>query len=161
MQVNKKHQIALLSIGTRLVECVKAARSLESLYGDVSVTVADARFLKPLDEVLVRELAQQNDILITVEENSMGGFGAHVLHFLSAAGLLDGGAVKVRTMHIPDAWIEAGTQREQYDIAQLNEQHIVAKAAEVLQSLLELRQVLYLPCTAKHFEVSVPSITDT
>lgn len=118
---------------------MKAALTLESLYSDVSVTVADARFLKPLDETLVQALAQQNDILITVEENSKGGFGAHVLHYLSGAGLLDSGALKVRTMHIPDVWIEAGTQKEQYDIAQLNEQHIVAKAAEVLQTLLGLR----------------------
>ena len=125
----------VLSIGTRLHDSVLAARSLEALHGDLGVTVADARFMKPLDEELIAELARSHDVLVTVEEGSKGGFGNHVLHYLSEAGILDGGAAVVRSMVIPDIWIEQGTQKEQYDIAGLDEAHIAAKVASLVQTV--------------------------
>jgi 1-deoxy-D-xylulose-5-phosphate synthase len=133
--VRRQHKVCILSIGTRLMESVIAARELESLHSDVSVTVADARFLKPLDTQLVTRLAMENEALITIEEGSSGGFGAAVLQFVSDEGLLDSGSVKVRTMVIPDIWIEHGPQKDQYDVAKLNHPHIVAKAESLLKDL--------------------------
>ena len=95
--------IALLSLGTRLAECLKAADKLAA-YG-LSATVADARFAKPLDTNLVRRLAQNHEVLLTVEEGAIGGFGAHVLHFAAWDGLLDRG-LKIRTMILPDRFID-------------------------------------------------------
>mmetsp|Transcript_11113 Transcript_11113/g.18192 ORF Transcript_11113/g.18192 Transcript_11113/m.18192 type:complete len:776 (+) Transcript_11113:138-2465(+) len=136
---NKKFNVAVLSIGTRLVEAVQAARAVEAESADISVTVADARFMKPLDERLVEELAKTHDVLLTIEEGSKGGFGAHVLHFMSDAGLLDDGAVKVRSMYIPDIWIEAGSQKEQYDIAQLNAEHITTKISDLVENMRDYK----------------------
>lgn len=81
-------RVAILGYGSIVQTCVKAANSLRA--HDISVTVADARFCKPLDRELVRTLAEQHEILVTVEEGSVGGFGSHVSHFLSLNGLLDG-----------------------------------------------------------------------
>lgn len=116
------------------MESVLAARQLEELYPELSVMVADARFMKPLDESLIKGLVAANDILITIEEGSKGGFGAHVLDFISQSGALDNGALKFRSMYIPDIWIEAGTQKEQYDIAMLNQEHIVGKIESLVES---------------------------
>ena len=85
----KKYRISLLSIGTRLHDSVLAARAFEAAYPDVSVAVADARFLKPLDEEMIQQIARESDIMITVEEGSVGGFGSHVQHFLCNNGFLD------------------------------------------------------------------------
>ena len=80
---------------------------------DLAVTVADARFMKPLDKDLIRSLAIESDVLVTVEEGSVGGFGSHVLQFLTDDGLLDNGTLRVRSMVIPDIWIEQGPQKDQ------------------------------------------------
>lgn len=88
--------------------------------------------MKPLDEALIRELVDDNSILITVEEGSIGGFGDHVLHFLARNGLLDDGNLKVRPMVLPDELFEAATQQEQYDMAKLNHPHIT----ELVNNLL-------------------------
>jgi 1-deoxy-D-xylulose-5-phosphate synthase len=128
-------KVAILSIGTRLLDSVRAARALEERYSDLGVMVADARFMKPLDEELLRTLCKENDVLVTIEEGSKGGFGAHVLHYISEEGLLDHGDVRFRSMYIPDIWIEHGSQKEQYDEAQLNEPHIIAKIESVVESL--------------------------
>lgn len=120
----KKDRVAILSFGTRLHESLIAANEIEEEDDTLGVTVADARFMKPLDIDLVRELADQHSVLITVEEGSIGGFGDHVLHFLALDGALDEGDLKVRPMVIPDKYIEAGTQNEQYDLAGLNSMHI-------------------------------------
>lgn len=112
---------------------------IEQKHGDVSVTVADARFMKPLDEELIRKLAIESDVLLTIEEGSVGGFGSHVLQFLTNEGLLDNGTLKARSMVIPDVWIEAGSQKEQYDIAQLNDVHIVEKVESVVSSMRDYR----------------------
>jgi 1-deoxy-D-xylulose-5-phosphate synthase len=121
--------IAILSFGARLAECLKAAEDL-ALRG-LSTTVADARFAKPLDEDLIRRLAREHEVLITIEEGAVGGFGAHVLHFLARDGLLDNG-LKIRTMTLPDFFIDHDTPVRQYDVAGLNAPHIVQTALAAL-----------------------------
>jgi len=116
--------VAILSFGTRLHEALIAANEVEEQDANLGVTVADARFMKPLDIDLIRQLADENGAIITVEEGSIGGFGDHVLHFLTLDGALDDGNLKVRPMVLPDALFEAGTQHEQYDTAGLNSEHI-------------------------------------
>jgi 1-deoxy-D-xylulose-5-phosphate synthase len=120
----RKDRVAILSIGTRLHEALVAANEVEDADPTLGVTVADARYMKPLDVDLVRQLADEHSVLITVEEGSIGGFGDHVLHFLSLDGLLDDGELKFRPMVIPDTYFEAATQFEQYEQAGLNSQHI-------------------------------------
>ena len=125
--------VALLALGTRLAECLKAAEDLAA-YG-VSVTVADARFAKPLDKNLIRKLAAHHNVLITVEEGSIGGFGAHVLHFLSDEGALDGvgsRALKVRTMTLPDVYLDHDKPEKLYAKAGLDARAITAKVLETL-----------------------------
>jgi 1-deoxy-D-xylulose-5-phosphate synthase len=122
--------VAILSLGTRLLDSVKAAVELEK-HG-VPVTVADARFMKPLDRDLIRQLVTDHDILITIEEGSIGGFGDHVLHFLALEGFLDTGNVKVRPLVLPDRYIEQGSQPQQYDQAGLSASHVVATAMRLL-----------------------------
>ncbi len=121
--------VAILSLGTRLGESLKAAEELAAR--GLSTTVADARFMKPLDESLIRQLAAEHEVLITIEEGSVGGFGSHVLQFLAMDGLLDSG-LKVRPMCLPDIFIEQDSQFNQYDIAGLNARHIVATALTAL-----------------------------
>jgi 1-deoxy-D-xylulose-5-phosphate synthase len=115
--------VALLSLGTRLQECLRAADQLAAF--GFSVSVADARFAKPLDEELVRQLARHHEVLVTVEEGSAGGFGAHVLHFLAHEGLFDRG-LKVRTLTLPDRFIEHDKPQSMYEQAALNAGGIVA-----------------------------------
>ena len=122
-------KIALLSYGTRLQECLKTADQLAAM--GLSTTVADARFAKPLDRALVTRLAQEHEVLITIEEGSVGGFGSFVLQHLSETGALDAG-LKIRTMVLPDIFIDHDTPQKQYDQAELNAQHIVAKALGAL-----------------------------
>jgi len=122
-------KVAILSFGARLAEVLKAAEDLAG-YG-VSATVADARFAKPLDVDLLMQLAANHEVLITIEEGSIGGFGAHVLHFLATQGLLDHGC-KVRPMVLPDKFIEHDGAPKMYDVAGLNAQHIVATALAAL-----------------------------
>jgi len=121
--------IALLSLGGRLGECMKAAQELAS-YG-LSTTVADARFAKPLDIDLINRLVREHEVLITVEEGAIGGFGSHVLHHLAMNGLLDHG-LKIRTMTLPDAFLDHDSPQTQYDKAGLNARHIVAMALSAL-----------------------------
>ena len=120
----RKDRVAVLTLGTRLHEALVAANEVEAQDDTLGVTVADGRFMKPLDVDLVRQLADEHSVLITVEEGSIGGFGDHVLHFLSLDGLLDDGDLKFRPMVIPDAYFETATQHEQYEQAGLNAQHI-------------------------------------
>ena len=81
---------------------------------NIRVTVADARFAKPLDEALIRDLAKHHDMVITIEEGSIGGFGSFVLEFMNRDGLLDDGKTKIRTMHLPDIFIDQNTPTTQY-----------------------------------------------
>jgi len=125
-------RVAILSIGTRLAASVEAARSLEGEDSSIGVTVADARWMKPLDTELISSLAAEHDVLITIEEGSIGGFGDHVLHYLALSGSLDDGNLKVRPMVLPDKYIEAGSQSEQYEEAGLSTRFIEATALKVL-----------------------------
>nr|WP_210258910.1 1-deoxy-D-xylulose-5-phosphate synthase [Rhizobium sp. WYCCWR 11152] len=101
--VKEGTKVALLSFGTRLADCLLAAEDLDA--AGLSTTVADARFAKPLDRDLIRQLARHHEIVITVEEGSIGGFGSHVTHFLASEGLLDNG-LKLRSLVMPDIWME-------------------------------------------------------
>ena len=122
-------KIALLSYGTRLGECLLAAEDLAAK--GLSTTVADARFAKPLDTDLVRRLAREHEVLITVEEGAIGGFGSFVLHELAHAGLLESGA-KVRPMVLPDVFLDQDRPDEQYRRAGLTAADIVAVATQAL-----------------------------
>ncbi len=127
--IQEGNKVALLNLGSRLGECVKAAQELAAR--GLSTTVADARFAKPLDTALIRRLALEHQVLITIEEGSVGGFGSFVLHDLAHAGLLDGG-IKIRPMTLPDRFIEQDTPIRQYDDAALNARHIVSTALRAL-----------------------------
>ena len=127
--VREGTSIALLSFGARLGECMKAAQELGA-YG-LSTTVADARFAKPLDTDLVNRLAREHEVVITIEEGAIGGFGSQVLYHLAMTGLLDGG-LKIRTMVLPDLFLDHDSPQAQYEKAALNARHIVAMALAAL-----------------------------
>ena len=121
--------VAILSYGARLQEALAAAEELDGR--GVAATVADARFAKPLDEELVRRLAREHEVLVTIEEGAIGGFGAQVLHFLAGSGILDGG-LKVRPMVLPDRFIDHDKPELQYAAAGLLARDIVAAALAAL-----------------------------
>merc|ERR1719174_375135 len=131
--------LAILSVGTRLRESLLAAERLEA-WG-ISATVADARWVKPLDEDLVTQLAESHRVLITVEENSIGGFSAQVSHLLHENGAFDGIEKKplvFRSMMIPDRFIEAAEDPSlQYDDAELNASDIMAKIFTALNQITD------------------------
>ena len=116
--------MALLAFGARLQECLKAADHLQSL--GLSTTVADARFAKPLDEDLIRRLVRHHEVLVTIEEGAIGGFGTQVLHFLARADLFEA-SCRIKTMHMPDRFVPHATPKEQYADAGLTEKAIVAE----------------------------------
>jgi 1-deoxy-D-xylulose-5-phosphate synthase len=122
-------KIALLSFGARLGECLKAADELDTL--GLSTTVADARFMKPLDLDMILKLAREHDVLITIEEGSIGGFGTHVLQTLADHGALDRG-LRVRTLVLPDTFIDHDSPAKMYEQAGLDAKGIVAKVFEAL-----------------------------
>ncbi len=123
--------IAILSLGGRLQEALGAADELQAR--GLSTTVADARFAKPLDEDLIRLLAREHEVLITIEEGSIGGFGAHVMQFLAMAGFMDAG-LKIRPMLLPDRFVAHGTPAGMYEDAGLTASHIVDMALSALGS---------------------------
>jgi 1-deoxy-D-xylulose-5-phosphate synthase len=127
--VREGTRIALLSFGTRLAECLKAAEDLAAR--GLSTTVADARFAKPLDTALIGQLARHHEVLITIEEGSVGGFGSFVLQHLSDEGLLDGG-LKVRSMVLPDTYIDHDKPEKMYAAAGLDARGIVGKVLQTL-----------------------------
>jgi 1-deoxy-D-xylulose-5-phosphate synthase len=124
--------VALLNLGARLQECLKAAVELEAQ--GLSTTVADARFLKPLDRELVERLAREHEVLVTVEEGAIGGFASHVLQHLASAGMLDCG-LKIRPMTLPDRFIDHDSPQKQYEEAGLAAKHIAAAALGALGRL--------------------------
>ncbi|HUC60975.1 MAG TPA: 1-deoxy-D-xylulose-5-phosphate synthase [Alphaproteobacteria bacterium] len=128
--VREGSQIAILSYGTRLQEALKAAEEFAAR--GLSATVADARFCKPLDEELVRRLASQHEVLITVEENTIGGFASHVTAALIKGGLLDSGRVKFRPLYMPSVVMDHDKPELQYERAGLDAKHIVATALAAL-----------------------------
>lgn len=121
--------VAILNFGARLSEVEKSAKELAG-YG-LTPTIADARFAKPLDTELVTRLAKEHEVLITIEEGAVGGFGAFVLHYLADSGALDAG-LKIRTMTLPDTFQDQDSPFAMYEAAGLNAKHITAKVLEVL-----------------------------
>ena len=121
--------VAILSLGTRLAESLAAADKLAAF--GLSATVADARFAKPIDADLVRRLATNHEVLITIEEGGIGGFATQVLHFLATSGLLDRG-LKVRPMMLPDVFIDHDKPEKMYQQAGLDSAGIVATALNAL-----------------------------
>ncbi len=128
--VREGHKVAILSLGTRLEEALKAADALEAK--GLSTTVADLRFAKPLDEALIRRLLTSHEVAVTVEEGAVGGLGAHVLTFASDTGLIDAG-LKLRTMRLPDSFQDQDSPQKQYDEAGLNAPQIVDTVLHALR----------------------------
>ncbi len=128
-------RVAILSLGSRLEEAKKAADQLEAK--GLPTTIADMRFAKPLDEELIRKLAATHDVLVTVEEAAIGGLGAHVLTMASDEGLTDpdssSGGLKIRTMRLPDVFLDHDDPMKQYDTARLNAPHIVETVLSALR----------------------------
>ena len=127
--VKEGSKVALLSFGARLQECLIAAEELDAQ--GLSTTVADARFAKPLDEDLIRRLAQEHEVLITIEEGAIGGFGSYVLNLLARENLLDRGA-RVRPMTLPDRFVAHGAPKEQYQDACLHAETIISEVFTAL-----------------------------
>ena len=128
--VREGSKVALLSLGTRLAEALKAADALEAK--GLSTTVADLRFAKPLDTALIDRLMRTHEVVVTVEEAAIGGLGAHVLTHASDEGLLDAG-LKIRTMRLPDLFQDHDDPAKQYDEAGLNAPHIVDTVLKALR----------------------------
>ena len=122
-------QVCLLNLGTRLEECKLAAEYLKQK--GVSTTIVDARFAKPLDEELIIKCAREHEILVSIEEGSIGGFGSHVKNLLSEKGIFDKG-LKFRSMNLPDKFIEQNTPEKMYEIAGLNASQISKKILDIL-----------------------------
>lgn len=120
--VKEGTKVALLSFGTRLADCLLAAEDLDA--SGLSTTVADARFAKPLDHDLIRQLASEHEVLITIEEGAVGGFGSHVAHYLSHEGLLDGG-LKFRPLVMPDIYMDQASPDNMYMQAKLDRAGII------------------------------------
>ncbi|MSO54595.1 MAG: 1-deoxy-D-xylulose-5-phosphate synthase [Rhodospirillales bacterium] len=127
--VREGTKIAILSLGTRLQEALLAADDLAAR--GLSTTVADARFAKPIDQAMIRRLAREHEVLITIEEGSVGGFAAQVFQFLATQGLLDNG-LKIRPMVLPDVFLDHDKPELQYKWAGLTASHIVATALTAL-----------------------------
>ena len=128
--VREGSKVAILSLGTRLAEALKAADQLDAK--GLSTTVADMRFAKPLDTDLIERLMRTHEVVVTIEEGAIGGLGAHVLTFASDQGLTDGG-LKVRTMRLPDMFQDQDDPMKQYDEAGLNAPHIVDTVLKALR----------------------------
>ena len=127
--INNGSKVAILCFGTRLKEVLKASELLRPMGFDI--TVADARFAKPLDHDLIELLCSEHEVLITVEEGAIGGFGSHVLQCVAERGLLDNG-LKFRSMFLPDIFIDQASQSDMYNVAEMNSEHIVSKVLGTL-----------------------------
>jgi len=127
--IQEGKQVCILSIGTRLEECKIAAEELKNK--GINSTIVDARFVKPLDQELILKCAREHEIMITVEEGSIGGFGSHVKNLLSEKGIFDKG-LKFRSMTLPDKFIEQNTPKKMYDAAGLNASQISKKILDIL-----------------------------
>ena len=128
--VRQGHKVAILSLGTRLAEALKAADALDAK--GLSTTVADLRFAKPLDEELIRKLLTSHEVAITIEEGSIGGLGAHVLTFASDTGLIDAG-LKLRTLRLPDRFQDQDKPEKQYAEAGLDADAIIESVLKALR----------------------------
>ena len=135
--IKEGKKLALLNFGARLNETLRAAENLTKK--GVNITVVDARFAKPLDENLIWQLATNHEVLITIEEGSIGGFGSHVNNYLNDKGLLDG-KLKFRTMILPDKFIEQNKPDEMYKEAGLDAKSIETKILETLSSKIIIKK---------------------
>ncbi|KAL3819530.1 hypothetical protein ACJIZ3_005435 [Penstemon smallii] len=140
--IKEGSRVAILGFGTIVQNCLGASDILQEQHG-LSITVADARFCKPLDGDLIRKLAQEHEVLITIEEGSIGGFSSHVSHFLCLNGLLDGN-LKWRAMVLPDRYIDHGAQSDQIDEAGLSPRHIAATVLSLIGEGKDSLQLLNL-----------------
>jgi len=129
--IKEGKKVALINFGTRLEECKKASDKL--LKKGIDCTIVDARFAKPLDEKLIMEAASNHEVFITIEEGSIGGFGSHVMQFLSDRGVFDRG-LKFRSMILPDIFIDQDTPEKMYETAGLDSLSIANKVEETLNS---------------------------
>ncbi len=133
--IKEGKRVAILNFGTRLEECKKASDIL--LKKGIDISILDARFAKPLDEKLIMEAANNHEVLITIEEGSIGGFGSHVMQFLSDRGIFDRG-LKFRSMILPDLFIDQDTPEKMYEKAGLDSLSIANKIQETLNSNIVL-----------------------
>tara|TARA_B100000941_G_scaffold263129_1_gene216320 strand:- start:1071 stop:2990 length:1920 start_codon:yes stop_codon:yes gene_type:complete len=133
--IKEGKKVALINFGTRLEECKKASEKLSSK--GINCTIIDARFAKPLDEKLIIEIATNHEVLITIEEGSIGGFGSHVMQLLSERGVFDTG-LKFRSMILPDIFIDQDTPSKMYEVAGLDSLSIFNKVEETLNSKIVL-----------------------
>jgi len=129
--VQEGTNVCILSLGTRLEECKIAAKELKNK--GISTTIVDARFAKPLDEELIIRCAREHDMMITIEEGSIGGFGSHVANLLAEKGIFDKG-LKFRSLMLPDVFIDQDTPEKMYDVAGLNAKQITEKILDVFFS---------------------------
>tara|TARA_B100000886_G_scaffold72809_1_gene46696 strand:- start:1077 stop:2996 length:1920 start_codon:yes stop_codon:yes gene_type:complete len=129
--IREGKKVALINFGTRLEECKKASEKL--LKKGIDCTIMDARFAKPLDEKLIMEIASNHEVLISIEEGSIGGFGSHVMQFLSDRGIFDRG-LKFRSMILPDIFIDQDIPEKMYETAGLDSSSIANKVEETLNS---------------------------
>jgi len=127
--IQEGKQVCILSLGTRLEECKIAAEALKNK--GITLTIIDARFAKPLDQELILKCAREHEVMITIEEGSIGGFGSHVKNLLAEKGVFDKG-LKFRSMTLPDAFIEQDTSKKMYDIAGLNASQISKKISDIM-----------------------------
>ena len=129
--IKEGKKVAILNFGTRLEECKKASEILSNK--GIDITIIDARFAKPLDEKLIMEAANNHEVLVSIEEGSVGGFGSHVMQFLSDRGVFDKG-LKFRSMILPDLFIDQDTPEKMYEKAGLDSLSIANKIEETLNS---------------------------
>ena len=129
--IQEGKQVCILSLGTRLEECKIAGE--ENKNKGISTSIIDARFAKPLDKELIIRCARNHELMITIEEGSIGGFGSHVKNLLAENGIFDKG-LKFRSMTLPDIFIEQDDPKKMYDIAGLNASQISKKILDILFS---------------------------
>ena len=127
--INNGNKVAVLSFGTRLKDVLKASEILKPMGFDI--TVADARFAKPLDKDLIELLCSEHEALITIEEGAIGGFGSHVAQYIAEKGFFDNG-LKFRSMFLPDIFIDQASQSDMYQVAEMNSENIVNKVLATL-----------------------------
>jgi 1-deoxy-D-xylulose-5-phosphate synthase len=127
--INNGNKVAVLCFGTRLKDVLKASEILKPMGFDI--TVADARFAKPLDKDLIELLCSEHEALITIEEGAIGGFGSHVAQYIAEKGFFDNG-LKFRSMFLPDIFIDQASQSDMYQVAEMNSENIVNKVLATL-----------------------------
>jgi 1-deoxy-D-xylulose-5-phosphate synthase len=135
--IQEGNKLAILNFGARLNETLKAADNLKKK--GINLTIVDARFAKPLDENLIWQLATTHEAIVTIEEGSIGGFGSHVVDFLSKKGLMDSN-LKFRSMTLPDIFIDHDTPDNMYKTANLDSKSIEEKVLDVLNSNIVLQK---------------------